>query len=72
MILMQLIHRYMESGGEGATVRPWVWILWLLVGPTINSITSQFNSYLAVCLLVCKFAACSHLFRLADEDIGAY
>ncbi|KAF7976802.1 hypothetical protein HWV62_5660 [Athelia sp. TMB] len=38
---------YMESGGKGATVRPWVWVLWLLAGPTINSLTSQFNSYLA-------------------------
>ncbi|KAF7967573.1 hypothetical protein HWV62_33777, partial [Athelia sp. TMB] len=43
---------YMESGGEGATVRPWVWVLWLLAGPTINSLTSQFNSYLAMRTLV--------------------
>ncbi|KAF7967145.1 hypothetical protein HWV62_35674 [Athelia sp. TMB] len=46
--LMPLIHRYMQSEGEGSTVRPWVWILWLLMGPTINSIISQMNYYLVM------------------------
>ncbi|KAF7972222.1 hypothetical protein HWV62_18618 [Athelia sp. TMB] len=46
--LMPLIHRYMQSEGEGSTVRPWVWILWLLIGPTINSIISQMNYYLVM------------------------
>ncbi|KZP10469.1 hypothetical protein FIBSPDRAFT_801212, partial [Athelia psychrophila] len=38
--------KYMERGGEGSAVRPWFWIVWLFLGPTVNSICSQLNSYL--------------------------
>ncbi|KAG8882435.1 hypothetical protein FRB97_008251 [Tulasnella sp. 331] len=34
---------YLESGGEGATIKPWVWILALLVGPTLGTILTEFN-----------------------------
>ena len=71
-VLMQLIYRYMQSGGEGSTVRPWVWILWLLMGPTINSIISQMNFYLVVRHSTRKFAVRSHPFHHADEDVSAH
>ncbi|KAL1741080.1 hypothetical protein HDZ31DRAFT_46206, partial [Schizophyllum fasciatum] len=35
---------YFETGGEGATIRPWFWVIWLLVGPTL--MTLAWNAYL--------------------------
>ncbi|EMD41587.1 hypothetical protein CERSUDRAFT_79219 [Gelatoporia subvermispora B] len=32
---------YMETGGQGAVVYPWVWIMWLFFGPLIGSIAFQ-------------------------------
>ncbi|EMD41584.1 hypothetical protein CERSUDRAFT_110134 [Gelatoporia subvermispora B] len=32
---------YMETGGQGAVVYPWVWIAWLFFGPLIGSIAFQ-------------------------------
>ena len=32
---------YIESGGTIAPIRPWVWIVWLLVGPIASSIAMQ-------------------------------
>jgi hypothetical protein len=33
--------RYLEQGSEGAVVRPWVWIIWLFLGPMITSFCWQ-------------------------------
>ncbi|KAH8072269.1 hypothetical protein BXZ70DRAFT_1074090 [Cristinia sonorae] len=38
--------QYIETGGEGATIRPWFWILWLLIGPVLGAIGSQYHSFL--------------------------
>ncbi|KAH9912641.1 uncharacterized protein B0H18DRAFT_889646 [Fomitopsis serialis] len=38
--IRNLLH-YLETDGEGAVVRPWVWISWLFVGPMIGSIALQ-------------------------------
>ena len=39
---------YMEQGGEGAIVKPWVWILWLGAGPIAEAICFQFYIFLSV------------------------
>ena len=39
---------YLEKRGEDATVRPWVWVAWLFLGPTIASIASQLSDYFSV------------------------
>ncbi|KDR83050.1 hypothetical protein GALMADRAFT_866663 [Galerina marginata CBS 339.88] len=38
---------YLETGGEGAYIRPWFWILFLLVGPTVSSLLSQWYIFAA-------------------------
>ncbi|EMD41580.1 hypothetical protein CERSUDRAFT_110129 [Gelatoporia subvermispora B] len=38
---------YMETGGQGATVYPWVWIAWLFFGPLIGSIAFQWYIFYA-------------------------
>ncbi|KAI0793376.1 hypothetical protein C8Q75DRAFT_558190 [Abortiporus biennis] len=37
---------HLERGGEGAIVRPWVWILWLLAGPMLAAVTIERFHYL--------------------------
>ena len=39
---------YLETGGKGATIRPWVWIIWLFMGPTVGSIAFQWYIFIAV------------------------
>ncbi|KAJ7457047.1 P-loop containing nucleoside triphosphate hydrolase protein [Mycena latifolia] len=46
--LKQLL-RYIETQGKGATgatVRPWVWVLWLFVGPTIGTLGDQWYMFI--------------------------
>ncbi|TCD68828.1 hypothetical protein EIP91_009695 [Steccherinum ochraceum] len=38
---------YIETGGEGAIVQPWVWVLWLLLGPSLGSIAFDWYYYRA-------------------------
>uniref|UniRef100_A0A8H8CG88 P-loop containing nucleoside triphosphate hydrolase protein n=1 Tax=Psilocybe cubensis TaxID=181762 RepID=A0A8H8CG88_PSICU len=38
---------YIENGGEGATIRPWFWILCLFCGPSFDSILFQWYIFLA-------------------------
>ena len=40
--------RYLETGGAGATIRPWVWIAWLSLGPLISEGAMSFYVFLAV------------------------
>lgn len=44
--------QYLETKGEGATVRPWLWISWLFLAPTIGSIAFQWYIFIAVRLIV--------------------
>jgi hypothetical protein len=46
---------YLETRGEGAIVRPWIWIVWLFVGPIIGSLAFQWYIFIAV-----RNAICSH------------
>ncbi|KAJ3558885.1 hypothetical protein NM688_g664 [Phlebia brevispora] len=39
--------RYLETGGEGAIVKPWVWMLWMVVGPLFSGICEQLQIYLS-------------------------
>ncbi|EKM56938.1 uncharacterized protein PHACADRAFT_208107 [Phanerochaete carnosa HHB-10118-sp] len=47
----RLLH-YLETDGEGATVKPWVWILWLGGGPAIQATVSQYYLFLSTGTLV--------------------
>ncbi|KAI0758154.1 multidrug resistance-associated ABC transporter [Fomes fomentarius] len=39
--IFQLL-KYLESEGDGAIVRPWVWIAWLFFGPVLGSAAMQY------------------------------
>lgn len=43
---------YFSSNGQGAQIRPWVWVLWLFLGPTVGSLAFQFYIYTITRLLV--------------------
>ncbi|OSX63327.1 hypothetical protein POSPLADRAFT_1074001 [Postia placenta MAD-698-R-SB12] len=43
---------YMENGGEGAMVKPWVWISWLFLGPAACVIILSFYFFLSERVLV--------------------
>ncbi|KAH9939288.1 P-loop containing nucleoside triphosphate hydrolase protein [Epithele typhae] len=42
---------YVETKGEGATIRPWVWVAWLFVGPMVGTLALQFYMFSATRLL---------------------
>lgn len=44
---------YIETGGKGAVVKPWVWVSWLFLGPMLNSLL--FNRYLYIEVELCFF-----------------
>ncbi|TDL29986.1 P-loop containing nucleoside triphosphate hydrolase protein [Rickenella mellea] len=44
--------QYIERNGEGAYVRPWVWIAWLFLGPFVGSVAFQWYIFLATGTLV--------------------
>ncbi|RPD55086.1 multidrug resistance-associated ABC transporter [Lentinus tigrinus ALCF2SS1-6] len=44
--LFQLL-KYVETGGAHATIRPWVWIAWLSLGPLISQGAMSFYIFLA-------------------------
>ena len=39
---------YIETGGAKATIKPWFWVLWLFLGPTIRSIAHEWYIFIAV------------------------
>lgn len=43
-----ILFSYLETGGEDATIRPWVWISWLFLGPVIGSLVFERYNYMAV------------------------
>ncbi|KAF9243741.1 P-loop containing nucleoside triphosphate hydrolase protein [Melanogaster broomeanus] len=36
---------YLENGGEGAVIQPWVWIMWIFVGQFIGSVIFQWYMF---------------------------
>jgi hypothetical protein len=43
---------YIETNGEGAIVRPWVWIAWLFIGPLVGSAAMQWYIFINTGTLV--------------------
>ncbi|KAH9829694.1 uncharacterized protein C8Q71DRAFT_789576 [Rhodofomes roseus] len=43
---------YIEDGGEGALVRPWVWVLCLFLGPALETVSISFYYLYSMRLLV--------------------
>ncbi|KAK7694249.1 hypothetical protein QCA50_001429 [Cerrena zonata] len=43
---------YLENGGEGMTVRPFVWIVWLFLGPILGAIAVQWYIFIATRMMV--------------------
>ena len=56
--------RYLESGGEGAVVRPWVWIAWLFLGPVIGAMAIQTYVFITVTTTVLLSFLCARLTRV--------
>ncbi|KAF8157949.1 ABC transporter type 1, transmembrane domain-containing protein [Crassisporium funariophilum] len=44
---MNRILHYLETKGEGAIMRPWFWILWLFLGPTLKALSTQRYTFLS-------------------------
>ncbi|KAF9483592.1 multidrug resistance-associated ABC transporter [Pholiota conissans] len=42
---------YLETGGEGQTTKPWVWIIWLFFGPMVQSVFFQWYLFTATHVL---------------------
>ncbi|KAH9028046.1 hypothetical protein EDB83DRAFT_2526408 [Lactarius deliciosus] len=38
---------YLETHGEGAVVRPWVWVAYIFLGPTLGTIAFQWYNFIA-------------------------
>lgn len=43
---------YIETNGQGAIVRPWVWISWLFIGPLVGSAAMQWYIFINTGTLV--------------------
>ncbi|KIY70079.1 P-loop containing nucleoside triphosphate hydrolase protein [Cylindrobasidium torrendii FP15055 ss-10] len=52
---------YLETAGEGMSIRPWVWIASLFVGPFLASITIQWYIFVATRLIVVTQAILTQL-----------
>ncbi|KAH9922662.1 multidrug resistance-associated ABC transporter [Fomitopsis serialis] len=52
---------YIETGGQGASVRPWFWILTLFCGPTFDNLCAQEYTFLSTRLLVRSEAVITQL-----------
>ncbi|KAI9436510.1 hypothetical protein BJY52DRAFT_1230473 [Lactarius psammicola] len=44
---MNQLLRYLETRGEGAVVRPWVWVTYLFLGPALGTIAFQWYIFIA-------------------------
>ncbi|KAH9166802.1 hypothetical protein EDB89DRAFT_2075433 [Lactarius sanguifluus] len=44
---MNQLLRYLETRGEGAVVRPWVWVAYVFLGPALGSIAFQCYVFIA-------------------------
>ncbi|KAF8803433.1 multidrug resistance-associated ABC transporter [Phlegmacium glaucopus] len=46
LAINQVLH-FIESGGEGASITPWIWVLCLFIGPIVLSISSQWYLFMS-------------------------
>ncbi|KAH8986098.1 hypothetical protein EDB92DRAFT_1818411 [Lactarius akahatsu] len=44
---MNQLLRYLETHGEGAVVRPWVWVAYIFLGPALGTIAFQCYNFIA-------------------------
>ncbi|KAI9438180.1 hypothetical protein H4582DRAFT_2111639 [Lactarius indigo] len=49
---MNQLLRYLETRGEGAVVRPWVWVAYLFLGPALGAVAFQWYAFIATSNLV--------------------
>ncbi|KAI9434147.1 hypothetical protein H4582DRAFT_2112597 [Lactarius indigo] len=49
---MNQLLRYLETQGEGAVVRPWVWVAYIFLGPALGTIAFQRYNFIATGTLV--------------------
>ena len=65
LLILPFFHSYIETDGVGATVRPWFWIVALLVGPIVDYIFGSVYMFLSVrvlpsCRAICLLMISSH------------
>ncbi|KIJ68811.1 hypothetical protein HYDPIDRAFT_81693, partial [Hydnomerulius pinastri MD-312] len=60
-VALEQFLKYMENGGEGATVRPTVWIVLLFLSPVVHSISYQWFTFIATRVAVHTEAILSDL-----------
>ncbi|KAH8986106.1 hypothetical protein EDB92DRAFT_2054957 [Lactarius akahatsu] len=56
-VYCQVLHRlyfvsYLETHGEGAVVRPWVWVTYLFLGPALGTMAFQWYIFIATGTIV--------------------
>ncbi|KAH9166019.1 hypothetical protein EDB89DRAFT_2076264 [Lactarius sanguifluus] len=49
---MNQLLRYLETRGEGAVIRPWVWVTYLFLGPALGTIAFQWYIFISTGTLV--------------------
>ncbi|KAH8978585.1 hypothetical protein EDB92DRAFT_2119177 [Lactarius akahatsu] len=49
---MNQLLRYLETRGEGAIVRPWVWVTYLFLGPALGTMAFQWYIFIATGTIV--------------------
>ncbi|KAH9059057.1 hypothetical protein EDB87DRAFT_1832312 [Lactarius vividus] len=49
---MNQLLRYLETRGEGAVVRPWVWVAYIFLGPALGTMAFQYYLFIASGILV--------------------
>ncbi|KAF9483590.1 hypothetical protein BDN70DRAFT_990288 [Pholiota conissans] len=60
---------YLETGGEGQSIKPWVWVIWLFLGPMIQSMCFQWYLFtathvLALCEILVTELVFEHSLRI--------
>ncbi|KAF9257847.1 multidrug resistance-associated ABC transporter [Marasmius fiardii PR-910] len=62
--LNQLL-KYVEKNGEGAFIRPWFWVVMILVGPTLASVSMERCMYLA-------YRSLSHINSIVSQAVFSH
>lgn len=55
------LYSYMETRGENATIKPWLWVLLFFVGAIVNSVLQHWELYIQTVVLVRAQALLTHL-----------
>ncbi|KAH9041248.1 hypothetical protein EDB85DRAFT_2271981 [Lactarius pseudohatsudake] len=51
-LLTHILSSYLETRGEGAVVRPWVWVTYLFLGPALGTMAFQWYIFIATGTIV--------------------